>query len=462
MNYSETVHQDKYFPTILIVDDDAHVREDLQGILKDHSYPCLQARDGKEALDCIKVQRVALLLLDLRLPRVDGLSVLKQCLKSHPDVPVIMVSGQGTIAAAVEATKLGAFDFLEKPLETERTLLTVRRALETRCLPRQPDNSPAVPRRGFKLTGDSPQMQEVHGFVNRAARVDSRVLICGESGTGKELVASAIHYNSSRAAFPFVPLNCSAIPEALIESTLFGHEKGAFTGATTNRQGKFQQADRGTLFLDEIGDMSLMAQAKVLRVIEDGFVEPVGSNKQVPVDVRIIAATCKDLKAEIENRRFRCDLFYRLNVLTVYLPPLRERKNDLPVLAESLLQEICDNQGLPPMTFAPQVLPILQQYDWPGNVRELRNVLERAAVFSDDMSISALALAEAIHATSQRTANNDGAQTLREAREKFEKKFIEQTLTAHGGKIQETAEILGIQRSHLWKKMQQYGIEKTQ
>lgn len=445
--------------TLLIVDDDPVIRQSLQEILSYHGYQCLEARDGKEALSIIQDSPVDLILLDLQLPRLNGMEILKRSLASQPDLPVIIISGHGTIQKAVEATKLGAYDFLEKPLEAERTLLTIRHALEKKNLKVQRDYLLKESRQRYRMVGSDPKIQKVFELIDRAARVDSKVLITGEPGTGKELVARAIHFNSDRATHPFVPVNCSAIPETLIESELFGHKKGTFTGAVSDRIGKFEQAEGGTLFLDEIGDMSLMMQAKVLRVIEDGLVEPVGGRNGKKIDVRIIAATNKDLKKEIEAGNFRRDLFFRLNVIPIYLPPLRERKDDIKPLAEYFLEEICAAEGLPRKSFAPHIWPLLINYEWPGNVRELRNVIERAAVLNQDPIIDTLVINEVMHSKHSTPVTVISEQTLREARERFEKDFILRTLVAHDGKINETAKALGIERSHLWKKMKQYGIK---
>lgn len=459
MNENQALHSAG--ATIFIVDDDAAVRATITELLQAQGYHCLESGDGKTALEGLAQQRLDLLLLDLRLPRLNGIEVLKRCREQHPDLPVVIISGYGTIAQAVEATKLGAFDFLEKPLNAERTLLTIRNALEKRQLKLQRDGLLRQTQQQYRLLGHTPQMLEIFRFIERAAKVDSKVLICGESGTGKELVARTIHYKSARAGFPFVPVNCSAIPEPLVESTFFGNVKGAFTGAT-DRQGKFQQAHRGTLFLDEVGEMSLMTQTKLLRVIEDGVIEPVGSNVMTPVELRLIAATCKDLKTEMRQGNFRADLFFRLNVFTIFLPPLRERKEDIRLLAEFMLQRICATQGLPNLAFAPDAWPLLQDYHWPGNVRELNNVVERAALFAEESSITSAILAQALQAEPQKSdASLATAQTLQIARDQFEKEFIQKTLHKHGGKMQETADVLGIQRSHLWKKMQQLGIKKN-
>ncbi len=447
-------------PTVLIADDDPFIRQSLEDILTYEGYLCVGARDGKEALDLLDRTTVNCVLLDLQMPRISGMEVLQRILEKKPDLPVIIISGHGTIQLAVQATKMGAFDFLEKPPERERIVISVRNALERSSLKLERDRLLEASRDRYRMIGTVPSMRKVFSLIDRAARVDSKVLITGEPGTGKELVARAIHLNSARASYPFVPVNCSAIPESLIESELFGHARGAFTGAVADHSGKFKQADRGTLFLDEIGDMSLMMQAKVLRVIEDGIVEPIGGSQPVPVDVRIIAATNKDLRAEIANGNFRDDLFFRLNVIPIYLPPLRERQEDIQPLAEFFLEEICESEGLVRKSFSRNVWPILESYPWPGNVRELRNVVERAAVLSTDPIIDAPLITEALHSRSTPPVVEVSNQTLREARENFEREYILKTLASNDGRIQDTARALGIQRSHLWKKMKRYGIRK--
>jgi len=445
--------------TILIVDDDPYIRESLQDILSFEGYKCLTARDGLDALEQLDSNSVDLILLDLKLPRLDGMEVLQRSIAARPNVPIVMISGQGTIRLAVEATKRGAFDFLEKPLEADRTLIAIRNALQKRTLQLQRDALLSETQQRYRMIGNDPKMQRVYALIDRASKVSSKVIIIGEPGTGKELVARAIPLNGPRAGFPFVPVNCAAIPESLIESELFGHAKGAFTGATDNKIGKFQQADKGTLFLDEIGDMSLMVQAKVLRAIEDTIIEPVGGLNPIQVDVRIIAATNKDLNEEVKKGNFRQDLLYRLNVITIYLPPLRERRSDICLLAEAFLKEICQAEGLRPKRFAQNVCPILLDYHWPGNIRELRNVVEQAAILTPDAIIEAPIILQAIQSKSRQIAPSPTERTLREARTRFERDFIIKTLAAHEGRIQETADALGIQRSHLWKKMKLYGIE---
>lgn len=450
-------------PVILIVDDDPHLRESVREILEYHKYACREARDGKEALDILAAEKVDLALLDLQMPRIDGLEVLKRSMIIKPDLPVIMISLHGTIGSAVEATKLGAYDFIEKPLEAERMLLTIRNALHTSRLREQRDHLLAEVKQRYRMIGSDEKIQNVFALIERAATVDSKVLITGESGVGKDLVARAIHYNSSRAEFPFVVMNCSAIPETLIESELFGYKKGAFSGADHDHPGRFQQAHRGTLFFDEIADMSLMMQAKVLRVLEDGAVMMLGSAETRQVDVRLIAATNKDLQQEIENGNFRSDLYYRLNVIPIHVPPLRERKEDIQPLAEYFLEEICRVQGLSQKCFAGNVWPLLQNHQWPGNVRELNNVVERAAVLSFDRIIDAALLREALQAATPQppaAKSTSREQTLEEARAAFERAFILKKLNEHDWEIIVTAEALGINRTSLWKKMQMLGIKK--
>lgn len=446
--------------TILIVDDDSNICESLKDILTFEGFGCVIAKDGKEALEIINQQKVDLMLLDIRLPRIDGMDVLKESIAEHSYLPVVMISGQGTIQLAVESTKLGAYDFLEKPLDAERVLITVRNALLTKKLRSERDELLSESQLRYRMIGTDAAMQEIYTLIDQAAKVDSKVLITGNPGTGKEIVARAIHYNSSRAGNPFIPVNCSAIPENLIESELFGHVKGAFTGAIADHSGKFQRASTGTLFLDEVGDMSLMMQAKLLRVIEENTIEPVGGDKSHKVSVRIICATNKDLRKEIKEGNFREDLYYRINVIPIFLPELKDRLNDIRPLSEFLLQQVCTNEGLPDKRFTENVWPLLMEYDWPGNIRELRNVIERATVLSNEILIDVPIIHQAMQDGPQKTPSPEHEKTLREARARFEKDFILKTLAAHEGKIQESASALGIQRSHLWKKMQIYVIKK--
>ncbi|RMD94571.1 MAG: sigma-54-dependent Fis family transcriptional regulator [Calditrichaeota bacterium] len=455
---TSALNLDSEAATIFIVDDDPYVRESLKDVLTFNGYACLEAGDGKQAAQMIAEQNLDLVLLDLRLPRLDGMEVLKRSLKLKPTLPIIMISGQATIQLAVEATKLGAYDFIEKPLEAERILLTIRNALEKSRLQQQRDRLLDEARENFKIIFRHPTMQKVVAKMQQAAKVDSTVLITGESGTGKDLVARGIHYASPRSVHPFVPVNCSAIPETLIESELFGHQKGAFTGATAPRKGKFLLANRGTLFLDEIGDMNLLMQAKILRAVEEKKIDPLGAAKPLPVDVRIICATHQNLQQLVEQQKFREDLYYRINVIQIHLPPLRERLDDLQPLAEYFLARICQKEGLPMKRFGPEVWPYLRSHHWPGNIRELRNVVERAAVLTMKTQIDLATLSEALETPMARLFGANQGKTLREARQEFERKFIQQALVAHKGKILETARAIGIQRSHLWKKLKQLGI----
>ena len=445
---------------ILVVDDDPHVREGLCDILGHAGHDTVEAADGKTALEAVDEHPVDLMLLDLQLPRVSGMEVLQQTTTQHPTLPVVIVSGKGTIQTAVEATKIGAYDFLEKPVDAQRTLVTVRNALEKAQLQRQRDRLLKESRERYQMVGSSESMQRVYTLIDKAARTSTKVLITGESGTGKELVARAIHHNSDRAGGPFVTVNCAAIPESLIESELFGHEEGAFTGAQGTRAGKFEQADGGTLFLDEIGDMSLSAQAKTLRALQDGRVQPIGSEKSVEVDVRVIAATNKDLQEEIEAGAFREDLFYRLNIITIDVPPLRERREDIPDLVHHFLEQFSEEHDLPRRTIESGGMVELMSRNWSGNVRELRNMVERLVALSDHETISAAAVEQALDVTAESPLDGREAD-LRAAREQFERAFIRQALAARDGAVQDTAEALGISRSHLWKKMKQYDIDAS-
>jgi len=447
--------------TILIVDDDRFVRQSLREILSDNGYIIEEAADGKTALDMLARRATDLILLDLDLPRINGMEVLRKTAAEFPEVGVVIISGKGTIQLAVEATRLGAYDFLEKPLEAQRTLLTVRNAVEKMYLLRQRNRMVAEAREKYKMVGSAPAMQEIFDLVDKAAASQSKVLITGENGTGKEMIARAIHHNSPRASAPFIAVNCAAIPENLIESELFGHQKGAFTGAFTSRRGKFELANGGTLFLDEISDTSLMMQAKILRVLEDGMIERVGAEKSIPVEVRIIAATNKDLEHEIQQGNFREDLYYRLNVITIELPPLRQRREDIPLLVNFFMKKFCREKRIPVKKFDRGAMIILIEHDWSGNVRELRNVIERLMVLSEGETISA---SETRHAIKKNITHfeNPHIKTLAEARDGFERDFILKTLIANDWKIQETATILGIDRSHLWKKMKRYHIERPE
>ncbi len=442
---------------ILIADDESAIRKSLTEILRFKGFDCTSARDGKEAVEIIKNEQIDLVLLDLELPRMKGVEVLKRALEMRPEMQIIIISAYGTIQKAMEITRLGAYDFIEKPLEAERILLTIRRALEQRRLKIERDRLLEESRSRYKMIGGDGKMEDVFVRIDRAAAVDSTVLVTGANGTGKELAARAIHLNSKRAAFPFVPVNCAAIPETLIESEFFGYAKGAFTGATADRKGKFQQAQGGTLFLDEIGEMSLRMQAKLLHAVDAKTIDPIGGKGPVKIDLRLIAATNRDLKQEVEAGNFREDLYFRINVIPVSLPPLCERKNDVQPLAAFFLDEVCKTQGLSAKVFSQDVWAVLMNYHWPGNVRELRHAIERAAVLGSDKTIGAAQIKAALQDTAE-VEEKSNMGTLRQARAAFERDYIIQALTDNNGKIQKTAKALGVQRGHLWKKMKQYDI----
>ncbi|MBN1478960.1 sigma-54-dependent Fis family transcriptional regulator [candidate division KSB1 bacterium] len=445
---------------LLLVDDDPFFRDGFKDILQDEGYSIAEAEDGKIALDMLeKNSRFDLLLLDLNLPRVSGMEVLKTVADLHPELPVLIISGAGTIPLAVEATKMGAYDFIEKDDDPRKTIIKVRNAIEKSQLLRQRNRLVAEQKEHYKMIGSSPAMQAVFFLIDRAAGNTSKVLITGESGTGKEMIARAVHHNSARAAGPFVAVNCAAIPENLIESELFGHEKGAFTGAHVRKIGKFEAAHTGTLFLDEIGDTSLMMQAKILRALEDNKIERVGSLHSTDIDVRIIAATNKDLEHEMTEGNFREDLYWRLAVLTLDVPPLRERREDISVLANHFLDEFCRNEKTAQKSMTTQALKILLQQDWPGNIRQLRNIIERLCVLSDNPVIDGRQVSEALKKV-ETSAEQSNIQTLRQARDVFEAEFIRNTLLSQDWNIQATAYVLGIDRTHLWKKMKRFGIEK--
>ena len=450
-----------YSDRILVVDDDPFVRESLREILEHHGYEVLEAGDGKTALDILDQEPLELLLLDLQLPRVSGMEVLRQVADRQLDIRVVIISGEGSIPTAVRTMKLGAYDFIEKPLDAQKTLLTIQAAIEELSRRRSRVRSEEEVRSRYGMCGTSQAMQSVYETIDRAAATRAKVLVLGESGTGKEMVARAIHRLGPRSKERFVAINCAAIPEDLIESELFGHVEGAFTGARASHKGRFEQADTGTLFLDEVGDMSLMTQAKVLRAIEESQVQRVGGEHPIDVDVRIIAASNRALAADVQEGNFREDLYYRLSVIKLTIPPLHQRREDIRELAEYFL-DLCSREndvGAPPLT--PAATTVLVEHDWPGNVRELRNVIERLVVFDDGGKIGPNDVRAAIE-TDESPDSPDRPTDLREARSRFEREFITASLLAHDWRIQDTAESLGINRSHLWKKMRQLNIEVSE
>jgi two-component system nitrogen regulation response regulator NtrX len=446
-------------PTILIVDDEAGVRSALSGVLRDEGYAVDAVESGEACLDRVARTAYDAIVLDIWLPGMDGLATLTRLRERRVDSPVVMISGHGNIESAVRAIKLGAFDFVEKPLSLDKTVLVVGNAVRQRRLEDENRALRATVDRRLVMVGESYVMAQLREQVAMAAPTNGRVLIYGENGTGKELVARSIHALSRRRAGPFVEVNCAAIPEELIESELFGHVRGAFTGAVSDRRGKFELADSGTLFLDEIGDMSLKTQAKVLRALQEQVVEPVGGANSVRVDVRVLAATNKELPSEIRAGRFREDLYFRLNVIPIFVPPLRDRAEDIPRLGDHFMAELAREHGRRSKKLDSSAAAALQGYRWPGNVRELRNVIERMMIMVPGDTITATDL-PFLDGGVLTVADGASGPTLslHEARERFERDYILRALAAQHGNISRTAEALGVERSNLYRKMRAFGI----
>jgi len=447
--------------SILIVDDEAGIRQSLTSILRDEGYAVDAVATGEECLSALKKSPYDVILLDVWLPGIDGLETLKQLRETGNGPMVVMISGHGSIETAVRSTKLGAFDFVEKPLSLEKTIVVVKNALGQLRLEKENRRLRAELEQRYQIIGESIPMKALRQQLALTAPTNGRVLIYGESGTGKELVAHALHIHSARAQMPFVEVNCAAIPEELIESELFGHLKGSFTGASEDKTGKFQKADAGTLFLDEVGDMSLKTQSKVLRVLEEQRFEPVGSNKPVTVDVRVIAATNKHLEDEISKGSFREDLFYRLNVIPFYVPALRERTEDIPNLAHFFLEEFSAAYGRPPKEISAATMEVLLRYSWPGNVRELKNLVERLVIMCPGKRIEPAHLPPELFRMAPRTPLQPNA-TLHEARAAYEREFILRKLEENQWNMTRTAQALGLERSHLYRKMKSLGISPTE
>jgi len=446
---------------LLIVDDEQGIRQSLSAVLQDEGYRILAVASGKECLQALDAEPFQGVLLDVWLEDTDGLEVLRQIQETHPETVVVMISGHGNVETAVKATKLGAFDFLEKPLSIEKTLLVLKNALEHQTLLEENRQLRNQLQERYTIIGASVPMKALRQQLLLMAPTNGRVLIFGESGTGKELVAHAIHAHSLRAKELFVEVNCAAIPEELIESELFGHRKGSFTGATEDKVGKFQKADGGTLFLDEVGDMSLKTQAKVLRALEEQRFEPVGSASAISVDVRVIAATNKNLEEEIARGNFREDLFYRLNVIPFVVPSLRERSEDIPLLADFFLREFALTYGRKPKELAPDTLAALEVHAWPGNVRELRNLIERLVIMSPHPVIERRHLPSFLFRSDSRRRSSAEPSTLQQARAAYERDFIMRKLEENQGNITRAAESLGLERSHLYRKMKSLGISPS-
>ena len=444
---------------ILVVDDEPGIRQSLCGVLEDEGYLAAAAESGEACLEALARQSFDLVLLDVWLPGVDGLETLARIQEiPFTDRPVVvMISGHGTIETAVKSTKLGAFDFLEKPLTISKVVIAVKNACEHHRLELENRQLKNGSQSRYRIIGESVPMKALRQQLGLMAGTNGRVLIYGESGTGKELVAHALHELSPRAAEPFVEVNCAAIPEELIESELFGHRKGSFTGATADKTGKFQKADGGSLFLDEVGDMSLKTQAKVLRALEEQRFEPVGASEFIQVDVRVVAATNKHLEEEIERGNFREDLFYRLNVIPFYVPPLRERREDVPLLADYFLREFTTAYGRKPKEMTPDAYALLADYHWPGNVRELRNLMERIVIMNPQVRVDGRHIPLNPARKSAERAVDQFA-SLQEVREGAERDYILKKLDETAGNVSRTAELLGLERSNLYRKMKALGI----
>lgn len=449
--------------TICIVDDEPAIVHSLRSILEDEGYQVIVATNGVEGLKVVRSDSPDLVILDIWMPEMDGLETLKRLRSQFPGLLVVMMSGHGSIETAVKATKLGAYDYLEKPLDLEKVTILVRNALHQRKLEEENLNLRIQVERRFELIGSSPSMNRLREMIDMAAPANSRVLISGANGTGKELVARAIHLKSPRHNRPFVEINCAAIPETLIESELFGHEKGAFTGATSMKRGKFELADGGTLFLDEIGDMSLATQAKVLRVLQEQQFTRVGGTKLLNVQVRVIAASNKDLAEEITKGNFREDLYYRLNVLPIMVPTLKERRDDIPELAQHFLKMHSEEQGIKPKEFNAQGLEALQRHDWPGNIRELRNLIERLLIMVPKHVIDGPDVEMFLQGRAPTgvpmLAVGTNYDSLREARNVFEREVISQKLRENNWNVSKTADELKIERSHLHRKIKLLNVE---
>ena len=446
---------------LLVVDDESGIRSALAQLFEYEGHEVREAEDGAGGIEAAADFRPDVIFLDVKMPGMDGLDVLARMREHDPSTPIVMISGHGTIDTAVEATRKGAYDFLQKPLDTDRLLVTLRRALELRGLTQSMADLRSQVESRYEIVGTSFPIRRVLERIEKVAPTDARVLITGENGTGKELVARAIHRLSSRADAPFVEVNCAAIPSELIESALFGHMKGSFTGAVADSAGKFEQAASGTLFLDEIGDMSPDAQAKVLRALEQGVITRVGGSKSIEVDVRVVAATNKDLEREIEEGRFREDLFYRLNVVPIHMPPLRERRDDIPMLVQHFTDIMTRREGMSPRSFETAAIERLESFSWHGNVRELRNTVERLLILSSGDSVRAEDVD--LLATGRSGGGGLGGELLSsdsfaDFKDGAERAYILQKLRENDWNVAETARRIDMPRSNLYKKIEKYGL----
>jgi two-component system, NtrC family, nitrogen regulation response regulator NtrX len=451
---------------ILVVDDEAEIRRSVRMILEYEGFEVFEASSGPEGLAAIDRESPDLVFLDIKMPGLDGLEALQRIRQANESLPVVIISGHGTVSTAVEATKLGAFDFIEKPLASERVLVTIRNALDQTRLQNENRTLKRAVEVRHQMVGESPALRQIWDAIKRASPTTATVLLLGESGVGKELVARSIHRNSLRSRERFVQVNCAAIPEELIESELFGHEKGSFTGAAEKQIGKFEQADRGTIFLDEVGDMSAKTQAKVLRVLQEGEVERLGSARTIKVDVRVIAATNKDLEQEIDRGTFREDLYFRLSVIPIRVPPLRDRREDVPALVRHFVDLFSRENNRKPQRFTPTALEYLQKARWKGNVRELRNTVERLLIMTPGDAIDVDDLRDVVRADAKPSGqaaeanDKDRPGTLREFKESAERAFLVDKLRENAWNISKTAEVIGTPRSNLYKKLEQYAISQ--
>ncbi|MBN1615048.1 MAG: sigma-54-dependent Fis family transcriptional regulator [Deltaproteobacteria bacterium] len=447
--------------SILIVDDEESIRHTLGGILADEGYEVLMAASGEDALKIVEEELPNLVLLDIWLPGMDGIETLKAIRADNPQIGIVMMSGHGTIETAVKATKLGAFDFIEKPLSLEKVIITVNNALGLINLEEEYKLLKQKFPQDYELTGTSPSILELKEMIGIVAPTNAWILIMGENGTGKELVARSIHRHSKRSHKAFIEVNCAAIPEELIESELFGHEKGAFTGATAKKRGKFDLAHEGTIFLDEVADMSLKAQAKVLRILQEKKIERVGGSSLIATDVRVLAATNKDLEKEMEEGRFRQDLFYRLNVIPLKIPPLRDRKEDISLLVERFLGEFSAKEREAQKSITDDALAALTAHDWPGNVRELKNIIERLVIMTPDSVISRkdIPILDKLGLDTGEDEIDSTSDSFREAKMEFEKQYLSKKLREFDGNISKTAEAIGLERSNLHRKIKAFGLD---
>jgi two-component system nitrogen regulation response regulator NtrX len=438
---------------ILVVDDERNIQTILKEVLQEEGYAVATTGTGEGCLDALKKGSCDAVILDVKLPDTDGISLIEKIKEMASECEIVVISGHATIEMAVEAIKKGAYDFIKKPLSLEKVRIVLSHALEMHTYRKEKQTWDREIEERYRMVGESKPIKEIRSLVDKVAPLDSKVLITGESGVGKELVAYAIHRKSKRGDGPFVKVNCAAIPAELVESELFGHEKGAFTGASAKRKGKFESANSGTVLLDEIGDMDLATQAKVLRLIETGEVTPLGSNAAVEVDVRVIASTNKDIEAEVKAGNFREDLFFRLNVFPIAVPPLRERREDIPLLVDHFASMIASQSAFGQVDFLKEAVEVLMAYDWPGNIRELRNIVERLMILNEGREIDAEAVRALIGKTEEKKETSLFKQSYKDARRNFEKLYIEEKLREHDWNISKTAKALGIERPNLHRKM---------